>query len=117
MVCIGYEWKLHSSILTTTNATQYAIRAVHWMRQCCGGVNFIKPVNVVEDPDGDGVEDFYDSDDDGDDSMEEVARIRSADAASRVASRQPVGRGGLQIMENRSLAPGWSIECDGCGYG
>ena len=65
-------------------------------------------LNVVEDLDGDGVEDFYDSDDDGDgySDAEEVAYGSDPRDAASVANVQPVGLsavGGLQIMENQSV--------------
>ena len=65
-------------------------------------------LNVVEDLDGDGVEDFYDSDDDGDgySDAEEVAYGSDPRDAASVANAQPVGLsavGGLQIMENQSV--------------
>ena len=50
-------------------------------------------LNVVEDLDGDGVEDFYDSDDDGDgySDAEEVAYGSDPRDAASVANAQPVG--------------------------
>ena len=108
-----------------TNATQYAIRAraLDEANASVEGNFTVSLLNVVEDLDGDGVEDFYDSDDDGDgySDAEEVAYGSDPRDAASVANAQPVGLsavGGLQIMENQSVGTlGWSIECDGCGYG
>ena len=93
-----------------TNATQYAIqaRALDEANASVEGNFTVSLLNVVEDLDGDGVEDFYDLDDDGDgySDAEEVAYGSDLRDAASVANAQPVGLsavGGLQIMENQSV--------------
>ena len=93
-----------------TNASQYAIRAraLDEANASVEGNFTVSLLNVVEDLDGDGVEDFYDSDDDGDgySDAEEVAYGSDPRDAASVANVQPVGLstvGGLQIMENQSV--------------
>ena len=112
MVCIGCEWKFvqFHNFDYETNATQYAIRAraLDEANASVEGNFTVSLLNVVEDLDGDGVEDFYDSDDDGDgySDAEEVAYGSDPRDAASVANAQPVGLsavGGLQIMENQSV--------------
>ena len=93
-----------------TNATQYAIqaRALDEANASVEGNFTVSLLNVVEDLDGDGVEDFYDLDDDGDGYSDEEELAYGSDPrdAASVANAQPVGLapvGGLQIMENQSV--------------
>ena len=90
-----------------TNASQYAIRAraLDEANASVEGNFTVSLLNVVEDLDGDGVEDFYDSDDDGDgySDAEEVAYGSDPRDAASVANVGLAPVGGLQIMENQSV--------------
>ena len=108
-----------------TNATQYAIRAraLDEANASVEGNFTVSLLNVVEDLDGDGVEDFYDLDDDGDgySDAEEVAYGSDPRDAASVANAPTrwIKRSGriANYGEPISWHSGWSIECDGCGYG